>query len=366
MNWLDLLADELIARGVPARERRRIALELRDHIDCEPGSEERLGDPTALAATFADELATVKSRRSALRAFAALSATAVALAVSQVTLGRIGYPGFDHGLTPALFWPALLGIFIAPQVALVAGALAAVRALRRRRAIALPAAELALITRRTRVALAAAFATVAGLELYVIDFSGRLPSWWLGLTGGLAVAAGGALVWARRGLAGAVQLRSSLAGSPGEISADLPVLGWRWLRGRPWRLGILASLIGGGLMAAFEAHAEHSLVEGVQRGVVEGLAAVAGFAVLGRALGVTAPRTRGRVRRNGQPVQTLRLPTGAADRRATDGDRAEAERLVRDSFACGQLSIEELTQRVTAIHAAATLGGLRNTLIDLL
>ena len=54
MSWLDTLAGELRARRVPRRERARILLELRDHIECEPGCEERLGDPRELAITFAD------------------------------------------------------------------------------------------------------------------------------------------------------------------------------------------------------------------------------------------------------------------------------------------------------------------------
>ena len=104
-------------------------LEFEDHIDCEPGCEERLGDPRELAA------------------------------------------GFDSGLSLALFVPAFFGMFLAPQVALVAGTLAALRALRRRRVRSLPASEIGLIGRRTRVVLLAGFATVAGLELYAVDFS---------------------------------------------------------------------------------------------------------------------------------------------------------------------------------------------------
>jgi hypothetical protein len=175
MNWLQILVEELAARGVPGRARHRIVLELRDHIACEPGCEERLGDPGALAGTFADELASARSRRSATNAFVALAVTALALAISLLTLGRIGYPGFNHGLTPALFWPALVGMFLAPQVALLSGTLAALRAVRRRGAIVLPAAELALIARRTRIALAAGLGTGAGMELYVLNFLATPP-----------------------------------------------------------------------------------------------------------------------------------------------------------------------------------------------
>jgi Domain of unknown function (DUF1707) len=363
MTWLEILEKELGARGVPRRERERIVLELRDHIDCDPGCEDRLGDPGALAATFGDELASSKSRRAALDVFAALAATAVALVVSQATLGRIGYPGFDRGLTQALFWPALLGMFVAPQAALVSGTLAALRAVRRRRAIALPAAELALISRRARIALAAGFSTVAGMELYVVNFSQRLPAWWLVLAGGLGVAAGAALARARHVLAAARQLRSSAAGPAGSIYDDLPMLHWRWLRARPWRLGIVGSLFAAMLMTAFEARAEHSLLEGVQRGVVEGLAAAAGFALLGRAVGLTAPRAPGGARLS--PAAPA-LGFGPGSRRVGDDDRRYAEAIVRDGFARGQISLDELGERVAAIHAARTLTELRDQLADLL
>jgi hypothetical protein len=63
------------------------------------------------------------------------------------------------------------------------------------------------------------------------------------------------------------------------------VLGWRWLRSRPWLLGGLAALAVGLALGAFEAHAEHSVVEGIQRGMFEGFVAAVGFVVLGRAIG---------------------------------------------------------------------------------
>ncbi len=142
MSWAQQLADELTACGVLGRERRRIVLELQDHIACEPGCQERLGDPHELAARFADELATDGARRGAFAAFGALVLAALALIVSQLAIGHAGgYPGFDHGHSLALFLPAALGMFIAPQAALVAGTLAALRALRRLRRAVLPAAE---------------------------------------------------------------------------------------------------------------------------------------------------------------------------------------------------------------------------------
>ena len=295
MTWLHELADELAARGITGRERRRILLELRDHIDCEPGCEARLGDPGALAAGFADELATDCARRCAFDVFGALALAAVALLVSQLAIGRAGgYPGFSHGLSLALFVPAAPGMFIAPQVALVAGTLAALRAARRRRARTLPAAELALIRRRAWVGLGAGIATVAGLELYVADFSSVLPGWWLALVGGLAAVAGAALLVASVRLARAGAIVTRTGGCAGDVFDDLPAIRWSWLRAHPWRLGIIASLIVAVAMTLLGWHAEHSLIEGVERGVLEGLAAATGFALLGTAIGVfTAdPNTR--------------------------------------------------------------------------
>jgi len=286
MSWLDELSLELHARGVPRRERARIAIELGDHIACEPGCEDRLGDPRALATSFADELATAGARNSAFATFAALAVAAVVLIVSQVTLARFAnYPGYSNGISIVLFFPAILGMLVAPQVALVAGTLAVWRALRRRRVASLPAREIGLIHSRARVALGAGFATMVGVELYVVDFSQRLPAWWLGLIGGLAAVAGLGLVAASRTQLRARAIVSDAAGQPGDIYDDLPVLGWHWLRTRPWLLGALASVAVGLALGAFEAHAEHSIFEGTQRGLFEGVAAALGFLLLGRAIG---------------------------------------------------------------------------------
>ncbi len=291
MTWLDDLSLELYARGVPRRERTRIALELGDHIACEPGCEERLGDPHELATSFADELASSQARHCAFITFAALAVAAVVLIISQITLGSFArYPGYSNGISMALFFPAILGIVVAPQVALVAGTLAAWRALRRRRVASLPAEEIALIHRRARVALAAGFATMAGLELYVVDFSERLPGWWLGLIGGLAAGAVIGLFAVARTLGRARAIVSGAHGQAGDIYDDLPVLGWRWLRARPWLLGAFASLAVGLALGAFEAHAEHSVFEGLQRGMFEGVVAAVGFVVLGRAIGARPAR----------------------------------------------------------------------------
>jgi hypothetical protein len=294
MTWLDRLAAELTARGLTGASRRRILVELRDHIECEPGCEERLGDPRELAAGFADELATARARRSAFHVFAALAVAAVALVVSQLALASLGYPGFKNGLTVALFIPALIGLFVAPQVALVAGTLAALRAVRRRRETTMPAAELGLIRRRARVALGAGYGVVGGLGLYMINFGHVLPVWWLALVGGLSALAAGALSAAATSLARAGSVISAAGGGAGDVFDDLPLIGVRWLRVRPWLLGAGASVAAAILFSVFEAQAEHSLIEGIQRGAFEGLAAGVGFALLGRAIGVRPDPARAR------------------------------------------------------------------------
>ncbi len=386
MSWLDQLGDELGTRGVTGRDRRRIVLELRDHINCEPGCEDRLGDPRELAASFADELATDRTRSSAFQAFGALAIAAIALIASQLAIARAGgYPGFANGLSLLLFVPAVLGMYIAPQVALVAGTLAVLRATRRRRARCLPAAELALIRRRARVGLGAGLATVAGLELYVADFSATLPAWWLALIGGLAAAAGVAVLTASMGLARAGALVSGTTGEPGDVYDDLPVIRWHWLRRRPWRLGAIASLSVAFVMTVFEAQAEHSLIEGIQRGVFEGVAAAVGFALLGRAIGVAvpAPRSEGHALGSTHGVESIEAgqhrPAGLRQTRdataslraspsnqlVADEERSRAELVLRESFARGRLSLEELTARVAAVHDAHTIAQLRATLSGL-
>jgi hypothetical protein len=372
MSWLTDLGDELTTRGITGRERHQIVVELRDHIDCEPGCEERLGDPRELAAGFADELAGDRARRSAFSVFGALTVAAVALTVSQLAIGHAaGYPGFANGLSVWLFVPAALGMFIAPQVALVAGTLAVLRAARRRRARTVPAAEIALIRRRAWVGAGAGFATVIGLELYVLDFSSALPGWWLGLVSGLAAVAGVALLAASRQLVHAGAIVSGIPGGQGDVFDDLPAIRWPWLRRHPWRLGIIASLIVAVVMTLVGWHAEHSLIEGIERGVLEGLAAAAGFAVLGRAIGVasaTPHTTRRTVRRSARPSERHVLAGGTGvtpDQLAADEDRSAAELVLRESFAHGRLSLDELTTRVSTVHEARTIGQLRAALSDL-
>jgi hypothetical protein len=351
-----MLAAELRARRVPLHERRWILLELHDHIECEPGCEDRLGDPRQLAASFADELATARARGGAFVTFGALTLAAVALTVSQVAISAAGgYPGYANAISLVLFFPALAGMFFGPQVALVAGSLAALRAVRRRRAARLPSAEISLICRRARIALLAGFATVGGLALYVAAFAQRLPAWYVGVVGGLTGFAGVALYCAWRTLARAQAIVSDNPGGAGDVYDDVPMIGWRWLRHRPWRLGAGGALMVCVVTTIFFAHAERSLQEGLERGLVEGLAAGVAFALLGRAIGLTSGA--------GELQHTrAKLIDGEGDELPSDAHRSHAELVLREAFGDERLTVDELGTRLSAVHEAKTLADLREAL----
>jgi hypothetical protein len=289
MSWLEELHNELTARGVAGRRRERILAELGDHIACEPGCEERLGPPAELAARFADELGTDMARRSAFMSFAALALAAAVLLLSQLVTHSTGrYPGFNRGHSLLLFIPAALGMILAPQLALAGGLLAAWRAIRRRSARVLPAAEVALINRRAHIGLLAGLVTVMGIELYVVDFSSVLPGWRVATASGLAACAAVALLASMRAVRRAGGIVSEQAGGAGDLFDDVSLPGSSWLRAQPWRLGGAASIAAALATTLFEWHAERSLAEGLQRGVTEGVVVAVGFALFGRAVGVVA------------------------------------------------------------------------------
>ncbi len=252
----------------------------------------------------------------------------------------------------------------APQVALVAGLLAAWRAGRRRRTTRLPAAEIALIENRTRVALLGGFGTMAGLGLYLADFSSILPAWYIALIAGLTAGAAVTLALALRRLGRAAEIVSQTPGAAGDVYDDLPLLGRGRLRRRPWLLGVVGSLLVAIVAIIFTAHAEHSLVEGLERGIPEGLAAALGFAVLGRTVGLLPGHGPQPAQASSRvlPGAAAQLNAGAEEQLAADEDRSQAELILRDSFAHGRLSLEELTRRVSEVHEAQTIVQLRAAL----
>src|SRR5262249_3595200 len=152
MTYLDELAAELSRVGIRGRAQARILAETADHLA--EGDEAQFGDPRELAQLFADELATQATTRAAFLSFAALGAAGAAFALGWVVM----IVGGSADITSAAFLPAGLvaafALIACPQISFAAGLLALLRARRLGNIRAAPAAELALLARRTNTALA--------------------------------------------------------------------------------------------------------------------------------------------------------------------------------------------------------------------
>ena len=276
MTYLDELSRELAAHGIRGKTRSRILAEVDDHLHEDAGAQERFGSPCVVANAFAAELGAQGSRRAAVSAFAALAFAGAVYAVSFVSLAFAGAP--TETLAPALGALALAVTILAPQVAFVAGGLALLRALRLRGRV-LPTQELAILKRRTGVALAFGLATMGALALYAHEFHSALAGWWVTLTYASTLTASSLLVAAAVPMIRAARLRPQIAGVAGDVFDDL---GFRL---EPWRFACLVAL-GVGLAVWLAGIAQGDPVDGLLRGVFEGLACLGGFAVLGGYLGL--------------------------------------------------------------------------------
>ncbi|MGH2867483.1 MAG: hypothetical protein ACRDNK_07940 [Solirubrobacteraceae bacterium] len=285
MNYRDDLWRELAAVGITGARRGRIVAEIEDHLDCDPTAD--LGAPDALAAQFANELGTDRALRAARWTFAAL-----ALAGLLFGGAFVGSPAAAFGAAPSgAPLPgsvARVVVILAPQVAFVAGLLAALRTLRRRRTTVIPAAEARVIVRRASVGFAFGLTTMVGLGVVALEFHDQLPSAWYTyalIAAGTGVAV---LLAALPSLLAARRLRPVASGEPGDVFVDLG----RWvparLRGHPWRLAVL---IAAGVALAITAAGggADDLYDGAARGIADALACLLGFATLGRYLGLWRP-----------------------------------------------------------------------------
>ena len=175
MTYLDQLSDELVRVGIRGRQRARILAEAADHIA--EGDAEEFGDPKELAQLFADELATQATRRSAYVAFAALGLAGAGFAVGWRFLILNG----TADITSAAFLPlglvAAFCLIACPQISFAAGLLSLLRARRLRKLRAAPAAELALLARRTNTALAFGAASLLAFAVYAVDYHAAFSRW---------------------------------------------------------------------------------------------------------------------------------------------------------------------------------------------
>ncbi|MGI9185432.1 MAG: hypothetical protein ACR2GZ_10825 [Solirubrobacteraceae bacterium] len=289
MNCRDDLWRELTAVGITGTRRARIVAEIEDHLACDPSAD--LGAPAALAAQFADELGTGRALRAARWTFGAL-----ALAGLLFGAAFVGSPSAAFGAAPAGA-PLLGGVarvvaILAPQVAFVAGLLAALRALRRRRAAVIPSAEASVIVRRAWVGLAFGLATMVSLGVLALEFHRQVSSAWY--TYALIAASVGvaALLGTLPSLVAAGRLRPVSDGDPGDIFVDLGAWAPGRLRGHPWWLAVL-SAAGVALAITVAGGGADDLYDGAARGLADALVCLLGFATLGRYLGLWRPAPAG-------------------------------------------------------------------------
>jgi hypothetical protein len=290
-EFIERLDRELANRRVRRSLRRRIALEYADHLACDPEAEKRLGDPGELAGAFAAELAADDARSVARNAFAALSLAALALVCGQLTIAPAGgYPGYNNGLSTALAVPTILTILIAPQIALVAGSLAALRALRTRGSSRLPDAEVALIRRRSAVAVGAGLVTCAAMMLYATDHTQQMAGWWVALQLGLATAAALALTLVAVRAQNSRRTIGAVPGPSGGIVDDVPPLAH--VATHPRAACIAAVLLAGTAGTVLGGVAERSVIEGLERGTFEAIVVGVCLAVTLRLAAAGAARGR--------------------------------------------------------------------------
>jgi hypothetical protein len=161
------------------------------------------------------------------------------------------------------------------QIALVAGTLALVRGLRGRRP-----GDLGLAQRRSLFALGAGAATCASLLVHAAVLR-PMPVWWIALAAVCGAVPLPLLAGAALRVRGAAVLTPA-EGPTTALAGDLPgplrrYPGWVLVA-----LGVVAvaAVVGGSAIA------EDSLVEGLLRGVLEGVGLLAAVAALGRLLGL--------------------------------------------------------------------------------
>jgi len=285
-QYLDDLDAQLARAGIRGARRKRIVAEFADHLSCDPAAD--LGDPTALATQFADEFGTSFARTATYQAFVALALAGILVVVRAVAL--LPLTANDLGTADTV---SLLISAIAAQVALVAGGLGLLRALRLRGRGTIPREEASVLARRAGTGLAAGVVTIAAFPLsqayrahHGAITIGSHPTnvWWP-----LASAAGVVmLVAAAPAVVRAGRLRPQTAGPAGDLLADLGPLQPVATRIAGGSVNRLAFIIAAGLaiVITLAGVAVNDPYDGVLRGLLEGGAFLGGYAFLGRYLGI--------------------------------------------------------------------------------
>ena len=280
MSYVDELSRELAAVGIRGARRRRILAEVDDHLRSS-GDIESLGAPHLVEQRVAHQQATGSARHAAVATFIGL--VPAGLAYTALVLGWGTGPDITAARTLPIGLLAAIVMLLAPQVALASGVLAVLRAWHLRGRASAPAAELRIVRRRATLAAGCGLLTVGAVLVYAFEYSAGLPGSWLATAVATGVVAVVALVPAVATLASSSSLRPAVAGEAGDLTDDLEAV-LRHAPGvvaTPWRICLvfaafvaLAALLGAGLG------------EGSRNAIVEAIAIVAGFAALGRFLGL--------------------------------------------------------------------------------
>ena len=279
MTWLGDLGTELERAGIRGATRRRIELELADHLACDPSSEARLGAPREVAARFAAELRTTRTRRVAWRSFFALALTAALLMVHARALSPLGSWSAVAGTNATFVSLGGLLLVLCAQIAFVSGVLA----LRRKPT---DIAEAALIQRRAAVALLAGAGVVAGELVQATALETYLPGWsfalaLLGAAVSLAALCGCAL-WLR-----SARAVTPTGGTVPGLDRDLP----RPLSSYAPAFVALTGLAVVVVVGVGSVFAENSVAEGATRALLEAVAFAGCYVLLRRPLGITLDRS---------------------------------------------------------------------------
>lgn len=283
MTYIDTLDAELSNAGIPAARRRRILDEFADHLHEDPGAE--LGAPRALAGQFADELGTRLARTTAFRAFAALALVGTALVAMLLAVGRMRGLTLGNNQTATPDWaaPILMFSVLGGQLALAAGGAALLRAWRLREQAVINRREATVLARRAAVGVVAGAVALLALPALAVAFHRQAGTLWdtsAWIVFGLGLLT---LAAALHSLRLGIRLRPELDGQAGDLISDLGQ--WAPQRLTPTRAAWLlatAIVVALGLLGLVT----DDPFDGLARGLADALACLAGFAVLGRYLGL--------------------------------------------------------------------------------
>jgi hypothetical protein len=284
MTYLNALEKELKIAGIPGSRRQRILAEFEDHLHENPSAE--LGTPAELARQFADELGTRLARSAAFRAFAALAFAGISMAVMFVAVGRVRgltLYGQQHTPTPTWTAPIMMVAALASQVALAAGGLALLRAWRLRNERVISAADATVLARRSAVGLIGGLLTVAVLPATAIAFPHAAGHPWTVFAWVLAGIGVVAFAAAAPTMLASFRLRPNVDGPSGDLIADLG--GWVPVGFTPTRIAAVLALVIVVAMGVAGVFTDDPY-DGIARGLLDGVACLAGFTVLGRYLGL--------------------------------------------------------------------------------